>query len=335
VGPGRLAGYGLGTLLLLAGALILPLHWGVLLWTLPAGPLALLLLLAGGSFILPPPRPIHLFSPEDPAHNGCRHVHIPDGEHHIPGFLLFPRDPSPAQTAVCVVPGAGDTKSAFKWRMVEALLAEGLIVLTIDLPGHGEYRHRPMAFPDCLTTVPAAVAFLRHQPEVGRVGLAAISMGGAIALSGLARQRDFCIDALVILETPVTFTYSRNLALRELGAVLRAPILSLFAEISLRQIRQGWREGGYRSRHSTAELIELLNPLEQIPRLSPDLPLLLIYGERDTIAPPFMGRAMQRAAPRAELIIARQASHVTLTLMGSVNRLLARWLREKLAGPEK
>jgi hypothetical protein len=39
---------------------------------------------------------------------------------------------------------------------------------------------------------------------------------------------------------------------------------------------------------------------------------------------------MQQAAPRAELIIAKHASHVTLSLMRGVSRLVARWLREKL-----
>ena len=34
---------------------------------------------------------------------------------------------------------------------------------------------------------------------------------------------------------------------------------------------------------------------------------LRVYGERDPIAPPAMARAMQQAAPRAELIMAKNA----------------------------
>ena len=45
VGPGRLAGMDLGSLLLLSGALTLPDTWGVLWWAIPAGPAAVAVLL--------------------------------------------------------------------------------------------------------------------------------------------------------------------------------------------------------------------------------------------------------------------------------------------------
>ena len=125
VGPSRPVGFGLGVLLLTIGALNLPSTWHTLWWPLLAGPLALGLLLLGGSFILPPPNPNLLFSPHHPAHAGCNPVQIPDGDHIMPGFLLAPHPFETSESvshpasgpergikkglAICVVPGAGDS----------------------------------------------------------------------------------------------------------------------------------------------------------------------------------------------------------------------------------
>ncbi|HXV43384.1 MAG TPA: alpha/beta fold hydrolase [Anaerolineae bacterium] len=337
VGPSRLAGYSLGILLLMAGALLLPgSSWLVLGWTLLAGPLALALLLLAGSYIAPPPHPDCLFEAQHPAHGSCVTVQIPDGEYLIPGFLLKPPDPPhpPLQGGMLIVHGAGDTKTSFKWRLVQSLLAEGFIVLTIDLPGHGDFRHRLLAHPDCLSVIPAAIQFLRQQPGVQQIGLVGISLGSAMAIKSLAQNLSGLpgnqVGALVALETPLEVRYSRGLYYGEMWNAFRAPVLSLLREVSVKQLRQSWFTGGYRSRHkNTGEVIELLNPLENMAQLG-NLPILLVHGGRDIVAPAAAGLALQRAAPQAEFLAAKKASHVTLTLMPEVNRQVARWLREKL-----
>jgi pimeloyl-ACP methyl ester carboxylesterase len=363
VGSRRLAGYGLGLLLLLAGAVLLPHSWWVLGWTLPAALLALLLLLLAGSYIDPPLHPDRLFEADHPAHGSCRRVQIPDGEYLMPGYLLTPPDPPhpPLRGGVLVIHGAGDTKTSYKWRLVQALLAEGLSVLTIDLPGHGDYRMRPLAYPDCLSAIPAALRFLRAQPGIERVGLVGISLGSALAIASLAQVSvlrspephpategsveglseglsEGCaldIDALIALETPVALKYSRGLRYGEMWHAYRAPVLSLWREVSVRQLRQSWFTGGYVSRHkNTAEVIELLNPLENIAHLG-QAPILLVHGGRDSIAPLAAGRALQQAAPQASLIEVKGASHVTLTLMMEVNRQVAQWVRERVVDSKR
>lgn len=351
VGPSRLAGYGLGTLLLVTGALTIPATWAVLWWTFPAGLLAVILLLLGGSFIAPPPHPDRLFEPDHPAHAGCYPVQIPDGDHLIPGLLLFPpassvsREKSPplpgedvrgGRSAVCIIPGAGDTKTFFKWRLVRAMLAEGLTVLTIDLPGHGEHRHRLLTYPDCLSTIPAAIKFLREQPGVTQVGLAGISLGGAMAIKSLAEnsavrsETDGQIDALVVLETPVRLNYNRALFYRELwNTIYGSPVLPLLREASIKQVLQSWYSGGYRSQHTTGELIEMLNPLKNISRIK-GIPILLVYSRRDRVAPPEAARAMRQAVPQATFTESKKASHVMLTLIPEINRQVAHWLKERL-----
>jgi pimeloyl-ACP methyl ester carboxylesterase len=343
VGPRGAAGYGLGLLLLAMGAWLLPALWFVLGWTPLAGLLTLILLLAAGSYIDPPPHPDRLFAADYPAHQNCIRVQIPDGADLIPGYLLTPPLKLALPGGVLVVHGAGDTKTSYKWRLVEALLAEGFTVLTIDLPGHGDYRQRPLAYPDCLSVIPAALRFLRAQPEVDWVGLVGISLGSALALASLAQtvedpkgfskplgSRGRQVDALVALETPITLNYSWGLYYGEIWHAYRAPVLSLFSEVSVRQLRQSWFTGGYVSRHkNTGEIISLLNPLESIRQL-PDWPTLLVHGGRDSIAPPEAGQALQQAAPQASLLIVPSASHVTLTLMREVNQQVAQWLRRRL-----
>jgi len=352
IGPSRPAGLGLGILLLIIGSLNLPLTWYALWWPLLTGPLALGLLLLGGSFIFPPPNSSLLFSPHHPAHAGCQHVQIPDGDHLMPGFLLVPHRLETSEPwfhrscglergikqglAVCVVPGAGDHKSSFKWRLVQALLSERLTVLTIDTPGHGEYRQRPMRFPDCLSAVPAAIRFLQDQPGITHIGVAGISLGGALAARSVVEnwpdKGNPCRqpEALVVLETPVQLNYNRPLFIREAWRACRAPVLSLLQEISAKQMIRSWKTGGYRSPHSTAELIALLDPVTTMGCLK-ETPLLLVYSERDPIAPLAAARAMGQAAPQADLLMSNKASHVTLTLLPEINRQVACWLREQLS----
>ncbi|NJN99204.1 MAG: alpha/beta fold hydrolase [Anaerolineales bacterium] len=362
VGARRGLGYGLALLLLVTGAALLPPSWWVLLWTPLAALLTLALLLLTGSMIDPPPHPDNLFEPTHPAHGSCRRVQIRDGDSLIPGYLLSPPTfqpptlqpanlptfqpsnlPTPPTAAVLVVHGAGDTKISFKWRLVGALLAEGLTVLTIDLPGHGDYRHRPLSVPDCLSAVPAALRFLRAQPGIMRVGLVGISLGSALAMASLAQPvkdpKSFekplgsnleQVDAFVALETPLEVKYSQMFRYQEMWHAYRAPVLSLLGEVSVKQLRQSWFTGGYVSRHrSTAEVIDLLNPRASIANLK-GIPLLLVHGGRDAIAPPAAGQVLQQAVPQAELWAIKGASHVTLTLMAEVNRRVARWLRQKM-----
>ena len=332
-GPHRRWGLAAGGWLVLLGA------WGIggQLWAVAAGllvgvPVALLVLFMAGSYLWPPAHPDSFFSPSHAAHGGCTRLDIPDGPNQIPAFLLRPLPQKQTQAAVCILHGSGDNKRGFKWRLVRALLGEGLTILTIDLPGHGDYQHNPLAYPDSLSTVPAAVNFLRQQAGIERVGLLGISLGGAVGLKALVRPEGagFSVDGLALLEMPLWVNYNRQLVYREGWRALNAPLMSLFQEMSLRQLRQSWQEGAIRSRHSTDDMFRLLEPLGSMRQLPSHLPVLLVYSRHDPIAPLSFGQTLQRAAPQAELLAVEKASHVTLTLMPAINRQIARWLRSAL-----
>jgi pimeloyl-ACP methyl ester carboxylesterase len=348
VGASRWAGFSLGIGLIILGAILLPQNFLVLLWVPPMGIITMVLLLLAGSLILPPPHPNSFFVPDAPDHGGCCSVQIPDGDGYVPGLLLFPRcatveekETSSASsvaakietgTAVCIVHGAGDTKISFKWRLIEKLIAEGFTVLTIDLPGHGDNRDRPLVYPDSLSAVPAALRFLRAQRGVKRVGLIGVSLGGAMAIRALADHGSpaSLIDALVILATPVELKYTNTLFYREMwNTCYQAPLVSLLREITVKQLRESWYSGGYRSRHNTSELFQLLRPLDYIRQLKA-IPILLVYSRADLVAPPDQARSMRQAAPHADFIEAKKASHVALILMPEIIDQISKWFGSKL-----
>jgi hypothetical protein len=153
-----------------------------------------------------------------------------------------------------------------------------------------------------------------------------------VAIEGVVKNLSIQPDALVVAGTPTHLEdYSRKLFYCELWrTVYGSPMLSLLQEMSIKQVRQYWKSGGYHSNHTTTELFALLNPLENIRKIEP-LPLLLVYSNRDCVAPPEMARAMFEAAPQAMLTQDKRASHVMLTLAYSVDRQIARWLGEQLS----
>lgn len=328
----RLAGFLLGILLLIVGAQQLPADWTVLWWTPLAAVTALTLLLLAGSWVVPIPTPETIFSATHPGHSGCRRVAISDGNFSAPGLLIKPPVGSESSSAaVCIIHGAGDTKTSFKWRLVQSLLAEGITILTVDLPGHGDYRHRPLTYPDGISTIVAATRFLRQEAGIKAVGLIGISLGGAFAINAL-EQEPHLVDSLVVVATPGQLFYNRKLVYRVMwNTYYRAPVVGLLREITVRQARQTWNSGGYRSSLNTSQWFDLLKPLERVQSLT-NLPILLVYSQRDAVAPKQDAQAMRTAVPHADYLEATPASHVMVTLMPAVNRRLAHWLKQTLIG---
>lgn len=331
-GSKRWAGYVLGGLLVLWGGFLLPpgpaAGWPIL--TLPAAFLAVFLLFGAGSRIDSPTHPDRFFDPVHPEHGGCTRLNLPDGHHILPALLLKPRPDQDKSVAVCLLHGAGDSKTGFKWRLVRALLAEGVTVLTVDLPGHGENKNNPLCYPDFLSAIPSALAFLRNTPGIKRVGLAGISLGGAMAISWLGQSGQW-VDALVVIAAPIYLGDLRRLRPKEAWqAILSPTFLSLFREMSLPQLWQSWQEGGYVSRHHAGDLIKWLDPGQNIRRINAKIPIALVYSDRDFIAPLNFGITLQQTAPQTELLVAHRDSHITLTLNPHTNKRLAGWLSRKL-----
>jgi len=324
-GHRRKLGYLVGIILFVAGVFLLPSNAWVFAMVLPAAALGLLCLLAAGALTGRDLDPARFLRPGDSPEGNCQAVHIPNRERVIPGLLVTP--PDAGEAAICLVHGSGDNKTAFKWRLVRALLWRGLTVLTIDLAGHGE-NPAPQRWPDCTTEIPAALIWLRARPGAGRVGLLGISMGGALSAHAAVAARP---DALALCETPVEFHYTQGMVWREVWHTLRSPVLDLFRETTAWQIWRTWNsEPPGRREVGLAELIRRLDVPGRVTDLA--CPLHLVYGQRDDIAPTEHSHRLQEAAGgRAQLTNVRGASHLTLILMPETAQTLADWFAQQLA----
>jgi pimeloyl-ACP methyl ester carboxylesterase len=326
-GRWRWLGHLAGVALFLAGASLLPGTFWVFVMVLPTGVLALVCLVAMGSLTGRYLDPARFLRPGDSPEGNCQAVSIPNGERVIPGLLITP--PTRTGAAVCLIHGSGDNKTAFKWRLIGALLSRRLIVLTIDLAGHGE-NPTPQRWPDCTTEIPAALAWLRQQPDVERVGLLGISMGGALSAHAAVAAGP---DALALCETPISFHFTRAMVWREVWNVLRSPVLDLMREITVWQIWRIWDTGGGKREIPLSTLIRRLDVPGQVARLP--CPLHLVYGQRDDIAPPAHGgRLHQVATGPAQLTMVPDASHLTLILMPRTTQTLADWFAKCLGARE-
>jgi pimeloyl-ACP methyl ester carboxylesterase len=324
-GRRRRLGYLVGAVLFVAGVWLLPATPWVFAALLPAGGLALAVLVSLGSLAGRELDPARFLRPGDWPEARCRAVQIPHGENAIPGLLITPWDAG--QAAVCLVHGSGDNKTAFKWRLIRALLRRGLAVLTIDLAGHGE-NQAVQRWPDCTAEIPAALCWLRQALGMRGVGLLGVSMGGALSAHAAAAARP---DALAICEAPISFRFTRRMVRREVWRLLCSPILDMLGETTWWQIRRIWDTGRGQREIALAELIERLDVPGQVARLS--CPLHLVYGQCDDIAPPEHGlRLREAAAGPVRLTMVPRASHLALTLMPETGDVLADWFAEQLDG---
>ena len=324
-GRRRGPGYLVGALLLGAGALMLPASAIGLAMAIPAGLLAMACLAAAGSLACSDSDPAYFLRPGDWPAGRCRAVQIPNGGRLIPGLLITPPDAGSAGAAVCLVHGYGDHKTAFKWRLIGALLRQGLTVLTVDLAGHGQ-NPAVQRWPDCTRELPAALEWLRQERPGWRLGLLGISIGGAFSAHAALTARP---DALVICETPIRLAYSRSIVRREAWDLLRSPVVDVLRETTLWQIRRMWQAQPVRRELGLLDLLQRLDVPGCVARLT--CPLLLVYGSRDRIAPLAHAEQLRQAAGAGcRLVEVPGASHLAVTLVPSATRVIAGWLAEQL-----
>jgi pimeloyl-ACP methyl ester carboxylesterase len=322
-GRWRGLGYLVGGVLFIGGAFLLPGTAVVFIWVLPSSALALICLISAGSLLGRHLEPARFMRPGVWPEGRCQAVRIPNNGYTIPGLFITP--PAPTGAAVCLAHGSGDNKTAFKWRLIGALLSRRLSVLAVDLAGHGQ-NQASQRWPDCTSEIPAVLTWLRDRPDIGRVGLLGISMGGALSAQAAVAASP---DALALCETPVAFHYTRAMVRREVWNVLRSPALDLMREITAWKIWRIWSTGRGQREITLSDLIRHLDVPGQVARIS--CPLILVYGQRDGIAPSDHGRRLQQAATvPSQLTIVPGASHLTLTLMRQTTHTLANWFATHL-----
>lgn len=251
----------------------------------------------------------------------------------IPALLITPQVPT--DRAVCVVHGSGCDKTFYAWRLVDGLIGSSMAVLLIDLDGHGE-SPRPQAHPQILGGVTGAVGWLRARFQ--RVGLLAMSLGGAVAAQAIAEG--LAVDALVIEESPPELRLDqagyRRVQRQEAVRLLNPAVLHLLADGSPLNVAQAWRTSGIRATIGTWDLFDALDLLGSLGQISAQPaeqrpPTLLIYAANDMIVPRAqMERVRAVASDWAHFELLSGASHLSLPIDMRAIRLATDWLSKHL-----
>ena len=314
-------------------ALVEPLEW-LLIWLLPGLFLAIGVSFAGGiltSWTAQPSRTLTHPSEEDGYTATDALIHVPDlgPEISMPSTYFAPAN-RPIRAGVLLICGAGDDRMAFKWRLIRELLAAGLAVLTIDPPGHGDFRSAAMTKPNALKAGRAALAWLRAQPGVTKVTVCGLSLGGCQAINLAAEDEQ--VAAVVLMCTPVRLgPVTRRTYAGEIGSLFLPRNLGLLREGSVYTLWREWsslRRAWFGTNLYT--LIDEFDVLSAAQSLG-QRPVLIAHGTRDAAVPVSNARAIAGAAQgRHDLLLIRQATHVSLVLYPDEMRRIAEWLARQV-----
>jgi alpha-beta hydrolase superfamily lysophospholipase len=291
-----------------------------------AAPLALALHVGASSLRNRALNPLDQLRPGRYRDRAIERLDIPLSDGFLPALHVAPT--AGAEAAVCVAHGSGCDKTSYAWRLVDTLIERGLAVLLIDLDGHGE-NPRPQRFPEILEDVSASVGWLRTR--YARVGVLGISLGGCIAARAVADG--LVVNALAVLEAPPHLHYTQRDVYREAAGLARPYLLDLFSDSTVYHIYRAWEYPPIRAAISTWDLIDVLDLLGSLPKVT--VPLLLMYGGSDAIVKPAQAAQVRAAMPAgATFQLVPWASHLTLILTPRALRRMGEWLEEAL-GEEK
>lgn len=271
----------------------------------------------------PDPTPA-LLRPDVDADHGVRPVAIPlPSGHAMPGYFFTPKRPNGATVALVHGVSAERVTPYVYW--IRALLRAGFQVLTFELDGHGD-NPRALCFPGIEDDVPAAVAFLRAQPEVDpdRLGLLGVSLGGACIYRALPELEG--IGCVATIATPHRVALSPWQMMLEAAGTFNPELLHVVFETNshamLSFLTQPLRWGtdhapceldflDPRIEDAIRDLIAYLDPLAHVP--ATDVPAFVVGGEWDQLAPARHAADLHAAArgPKGLLVRPRR-NHFTL-----------------------
>jgi pimeloyl-ACP methyl ester carboxylesterase len=210
---------------------------------------------------------------------------------------------------VLLLPGLDSTKEEFfAWENV--FLSRGMATLSLDGPGQGETGLRSSIEPAYEKAVTAVLDYLagRDDLDLGRVGLAGVSLGGYYAPRAAAYEPR--VKAAVGISGPFDFAAcwetmpqpTRETVRHHIGAADEVDARAKAADLNLD---------------------------DAAPRL--DRPYLAITGRLDRLIPWEQTKRQADEAPAGEFVLYDHGNHVCNNLPYLYRPLTADWLREKLA----
>ncbi len=214
------------------------------------------------------------------------------------GTLYLPEDTNEPRPAICALPAPSE-ETLSPHPVVADLVDEGFIVLTIDWGPEKEVR-----YPAMLASLPSAVAYLTRRDEVNpeRIGALGIDLGGDLAIRSAGTDQQI---AAVLALAPF------------LSQANTQPGLSILKEMSY---LEALRWASFRKR---GKLVAELAALDSISKLG-SRPLLLIYGDQDSIIP------AEEEMARGRLKSLPGEGHLSLPGSPATSALVARWFKENL-----
>ena len=256
------------------------------------------------------------------------------------GYRLTPSGSS--RRAVIAFHGAG-SDALFGWvGLFKRLLEVDTEIFTFDLPGHGRFSTTAFAAEDVASAVGAALRECsRGRPAVPLHAIG-VSLGGSVLLHVLPRIQGLLASATLIV-APLRVSLSVRTFAREVGGQTLALLWREREHYGLTGLIPSFgpfRRQVYPLRWAIPPppgafgYVTALNQALDEMRLekaakSVQLPVLLIYGDRDLVVPIEQGERLIRALPRGELLRVRGGTHLSTPLEPVTFDRILRWIGER------
>jgi len=204
------------------------------------------------------------------------------------------------------------------WRKNVDVCREHFQTYAVDLAGFGSSRR--LGRFELEASIPLLLAWMDER-GIGRAHLVGHSMGGFIAarLAALAPNR---VDRLVLVDAAF-LSFDPGLVRQGVGLVgaLRQVPRDFFPTLARDSMR--------------AHPLSLLAATHQLLRTDwshllsrIEAPTLILWGDRDSVTPLKIGKAIQNAIPRSELVVIERAGHAPMWDQPDIfNRILLDFLR--------
>jgi pimeloyl-ACP methyl ester carboxylesterase len=246
---------------------------------------------------------------------------------------------TPAPTRRVVFAHATGNDAAYPQQaLLKALLLAGCEIVAFDLDGHGRGSTSLLDPSTVRTCVHAAIAAAGWDAAGSSPHLIGESLGGALCLAAAAAPGAlgglWTPASLTLLSTPLAIEIGWRTALSELGTLLRPAFWSLAREYGLRDALPAL--GAFRRDRFPVRLAAdaggALGYVEVVARALKALdleaaaravhcPVLLVYGERDRLAPVaqagMLAGLMTAAGAPVDLEIVPRETHFTAALTRS------------------
>ncbi|MEW5930177.1 MAG: alpha/beta fold hydrolase [Gemmatimonadota bacterium] len=258
------------------------------------------------------------------------------------GFRLLPRGEPVGR--VVAAHGACDDALFPLVALYAALLGRGFEVFASDLDGNG-WESTTRFSPEGIR---GAVAAAVREAERGRpalpLHLLGHSLGGALVLDALARG-EAAAESAVVVATPLEVRITARTALAELGSFFRPATLRQCAYYGVAGVVPAFgpvKRGAYPfrgdARTGNFDYVAVFDALLRATDLRRAagrvrVPVLLVYGGRDGIAPAAHGAELARLLPHAELVTVPGATHFSTASSPLAAETAAAWLAARAGVP--